>query len=57
MFSLCREAKGQILATSRASWREDGGGPDAAADQPLSEEAVTEEFALVINGHSLVLLW
>ncbi|TWW76011.1 Phospholipid-transporting ATPase ID [Takifugu flavidus] len=48
-----REAKGQILATSRASWREDGGGPDAAADQPLSKEAVTEEFALVINGPSL----
>lgn len=50
MPSLCREAKGHILATSRASWGEDGG----PVDQPHYEEAVTEEFALVINGHSLV---
>lgn len=58
MFSLWREAKGHILATSRESWGADGVGPAAAADQPLYEEAVTEEFALVINGHSLVvLLW
>lgn len=56
--SLCREAKGHIMAASGASWGEDGGGPNAAAAQPLYQEAVVEEFALVINGRSLVvLLW
>lgn len=58
MFCLCREAKGHIMATSRVSWRGSVGGADAAADVPLYEEAVIEEFGLVIDGHSLVvLLW
>lgn len=43
------------MATSRVRSRGGVGGADVSANEPLYEETVIEEYALVINGHSLVL--
>lgn len=52
--SLLRSAKGHILGLSRVSSAGDVEKTDLFTDDSLFEETIIAEYALVINGHSLV---
>lgn len=54
LFSLIRSAKEHILGLSRVSSAGDVEKTDMLADDSVFEEAIIAEYALVINGHSLV---
>ena len=54
---LPRSAKEHILGLSRVSSAADVEKTDMLADDSVFEEAIISEYALVINGHSLVRLY
>lgn len=53
-FSLCRSAKEHILGLSRVSSTGDVEKTNMFAVDSVFEETIIAEYALVINGHSLV---
>ena len=53
--SLLRSAKEQILGLSRVSSAGDVEKADMFADGSVYEDTIIAEYALVINGHSLVI--
>lgn len=52
--SLLRNAKEHILSLSRVSSAGDVEKADMFGDDSVFEETIIAEYALVINGHSLV---